>query len=233
MSTILECRGLKKSYRDKNVLDSVSFSLDSGKIIGLLGANGCGKSTFMKMCAGLLSPTAGELLIDGKKVSAATKSVVAYLPDKLFLKPSYSVIRLMKLFGEYFNDFDKEKALSLFEMLEIDTTETLKTMSKGTIQKVQLVLIMSRNAKLYLLDEPLGGIDPSARDHIINTILSGYNPDATVVICTHIISEVERILDEFIILKDRRIALSGSVDDVRMKYGKSLNDIFKEVAEHV
>lgn len=233
MSTILECKNLTKTYGGKNILDAISFSLESGKIVGLLGANGCGKTTFMKMCAGLLSPTAGELLIDGKKVGAATKSMVAYLPDKLFLKPSYSVKRLMKLFGEYFNDFDKEKALSLFEMLEIDTTETLKTMSKGTVQKVQLALIMSRNAKLYLLDEPLGGIDPSARDHIINTILSGYNPDATVVICTHIIAEVEKILDEFVILKNRHIALSGSVDDVRMKYGKSLNDIFKEVAEHV
>lgn len=233
MSTILECRGLSKRYGDKNVLNDLSFSFESGKIIGLLGANGCGKSTFMKMCAGLLSPSKGELLIDGKAVGAATKSVVAYLPDKLFLKPSYSVKRLMKLFAEYFNDFDKEKALSLFEMLEIDTTETLKTMSKGTAQKVQLALIMSRNAKLYLLDEPLDGIDPAARDHIVSTILSGYNPDATVVICTHIIAEVEKILDEFVILKDRRIALSGSVDDVRMKYGKSLNDIFKEVAEHV
>lgn len=233
MSTILECKQLTKTYRDRNVLDEISLSLESGKIIGLLGVNGCGKSTFMKMCAGLLSPSKGELLIDGQPVSAATKSIVSYLPDKPFLKQSYSVKRAMKLFTEYFTDFDEEKALSLFESLDIDVKAPLRTMSKGTIQKVHLVLVMSRNAKLYLLDEPLDGIDPAARDHIIGTILSGYNPDATVVISTHIISEVEKILDEFIILKDRKVALSGIVDDTRMKYGKSLNDIFKEVAENV
>lgn len=233
MSTILECKQLTKTYRDRNVLDEISLSLESGKIIGLLGVNGCGKSTFMKMCAGLLSPSKGELLIDGQPVSAITKSIVSYLPDKPFLKQSYSVKRTMKLFAEYFTDFDEEKALSLFESLDIDIKAPLRTMSKGTIQKVHLVLVMSRNAKLYLLDEPLDGIDPAARDHIIGTILSGYNSDATVVISTHIISEVEKILDEFIILKDRKVALSGIVDDTRMKYGKSLNDIFKEVAENV
>jgi len=226
---ILECRGLSKLYGRKAALKSVDFSIEPGRIVGLLGPNGSGKTTLIKICVGLLTPTAGEARIEGIAPGAETKAVVSYLPEVSYLNDWMKVSDILAFFGDFYRDFNKEKALDMFASLGIDLNESLKSLSKGTKEKVQLILVMAREAKLYLLDEPIGGVDPAARDYILNTIIRNYNPEASVVISTHLISDVEQILDDVIFLKEGDIALTSTVDDLRESRGMSVDAYFREV----
>ncbi len=228
---VLTCTNVKKSYkRAKPVLNNFNCTIPSGKIIGLLGPNGCGKSTLMKLICGILSPDEGEILICGEPRSEQTNSLVSYLPERTYFNSWMRVDQLIKYFSEFYEDFDVELAKEMLADLEIDTKSKLRTLSKGTKEKVQLVMVMARRAKLYLLDEPIAGVDPAARDYIMQTIIGNYNPDATVIITTHLIHDVEPILDEFAFMDlGGRILLSGVADDVRAERGKSLDELFREV----
>ena len=197
--------------------------------MGLLGPNGSGKTTFLKIAAGLLTPSAGELTICGQKIGPETKAVVSYLPDKTYLNRQQRITEILEFFQDFYKDFDRERAENMLSALHIDTSARLKTLSKGNQEKVQLVLVMSRRAKLYLLDEPIGGVDPAARDYILNTIITNYDPSATVLISTHLIADVERVLDEFVFLSQGRIVRQGSTDETREETGKSLDELFREV----
>ena len=195
--------------------------------MGLLGPNGSGKTTFLKIAAGLLTPSSGELTVCGQKIGPETKAVVSYLPDKTYLNRQQKITEILDFFQDFYKDFDRERAENMLSAL--DTSARLKTLSKGNQEKVQLVLVMSRRAKLYLLDEPIGGVDPAARDYILNTIITNYDPSATVVISTHLIADVERVLDEFVFLSQGRIVRQGSTDETREETGKSLDELFREV----
>lgn len=229
--SILECKNLTKCYvKNKRVLDSMNLSVPEGKIVGLLGPNGCGKSTLIKLVAGLLVQNSGEILIDGKEVSDKTKSLVSYLPERTYFNGWMKVKELVKFFEEFYEDFDTNKAYGLLKDLNIDPNAKLRTLSKGTKEKVQLILVMSRRAKLYLLDEPIAGVDPAAREYILSTIVGNYAEDSTIVITTHLISDVEQVLDDYIFMSyGGKILASGSVDDVRMQRGTSLDEYFREV----
>lgn len=227
--TILECKNLTKRYSGLCALDSINLSLESGKIIGLLGPNGSGKSTLIKLICGLLKQTSGELVVLGQPIGVETKKVISYLPDHEYLNDWMKVSDLVKMFEDFYEDFDKERALQMLERLNVRTDAKLKTLSKGNREKVQLILVMSRRAKLYILDEPIGGVDPAARDYILNTIISNYDEEATVLIATHLISDVEQILDEVIFIHNGVIKLQKSVDDIREEEGKSVDQLFREV----
>jgi len=229
MDNILQCTNLTKSFGTKKALDNVSLSLPRGKIIGLLGPNGSGKSTFIKLCNGLLTPTSGELLIDGFIPGIETKKIVSYLPEKSYLDDWMKVQQIIELFRDFYADFDSNKAYDMLKRLKISPNDKLKTLSKGTKEKVQLILVMSRNARLYLLDEPIGGVDPAARDYILDTIISNYNENATVIISTHLISDIEKILDEIIFLKEGEVVLQKTVDEIREQTSKSVDALFREV----
>ena len=228
---VLKCTNLKKSYRVGHpVLNNFNCELPSGKIIGLLGPNGCGKSTLMKLICGILVPDDGEIYVCGKQRSEETNSLVSYLPERTYLNMSTKVEDLINYFCDFYSDFDKEAAHRMLSDLKIDTNARLKTLSKGTKEKVQLIMVMARRAKLYLLDEPIAGVDPAARDYILQTIIGNYNPEATVIITTHLIHDIEPILDEFAFLgTEGQVILSGIADDARAEYGKSLDEIFREV----
>ncbi len=228
---ILECRNLTKRYKSgHNVLDNFSLDIPKGKIVGLLGPNGCGKSTFIKLIAGLLQPNTGEIRIDGEPVSEKTCAMVSYLPERTYFNSWMKVDELVNYFEEFYSDFDKVRAYSLLEALGIDKTAKLRSLSKGTKEKVQLILVMSRRAKLYLLDEPIAGVDPAAREYILSTIVSNYDNEATILITTHLISDVEQVLDDFIFLSQNgKIIDGGSVEVARAKSGKSLDEYFREV----
>ncbi len=226
---LMECRDVVKMFRNRAALNHLSFTLPSGSIVGLLGPNGSGKTTLMKLSCGLIRPTSGEIRITGKTPGVETKKVVAYLPDANYLNDWMKVHDLIQMFADFYADFNPAKAETLVRDLNIDPSQRLKTLSKGTKEKIQLVLVMSRNAKLYLLDEPIGGVDPAAREYIINTILGNYNPEATILISTHLISDVESLLDHALFLKDGRIVMDGSVDQLREESGKSLDALFREV----
>ena len=226
---ILSCKNLCKSYKAP-VLKNLNIDLPSGKIIGLLGPNGCGKSTFMKLICGLLVPDSGEIFICGEPRSEKTNALVSYLPERTYFNNSMQVDELIRYFSDFYNDFNASKAKGMMYDLEIDTTAKLKTLSKGTKEKVQLIMVMARQAKLYLLDEPIAGVDPAARDYILQTIIGNYNPEATVIITTHLIHDIEPILDEFVFLGNGgKILMSGIADEARAEHGKSLDDLFKEV----
>ncbi len=229
MSELLKATNLTKKYGRMTALDSIDLSIENGKIIGLLGPNGSGKTTFIKLINGLLVPDSGELFIEGKKIGTETKSVVAYLPDNNFLNGSMTVSKIVEFFEDFYADFRTELAFKMLERLGIDKNARLKTLSKGNKEKVSLILIMSRNAKLYVLDEPIAGVDPATRDYIISTILNNYNTEASVIISTHIISDIESVLDEVIFIKDGKIVLQKSVDDIRNENGKSVDELFREV----
>lgn len=230
MSMLFECRNLTKKYSaDKVALKGINLNVESGKIVGLLGPNGSGKSTLIKLANGLLTPTEGEIYIDGKLVGPLTKSIVSYLPERTYLNPANKVKDLIEFFHDFYDDFRKERAYDMLQKLNIQPEDKLKTMSKGTREKVQLILVMSRDAKLYLLDEPIGGVDPAARDYILNTIITNYNPEATIIISTHLIQDVEQILDEVIFIQYGDIVLHKSVDEIRMEEGKSVDALFREV----
>ncbi len=229
--TLLTCHNLNKSYvKGIPVLHNLNISLTGGKIVGLLGPNGCGKSTLLKLVSGLLVPDSGSIEICGVPQSEATNTYVSYLPERTYFNSWMRVDELIDYFCDFYPDFDHVRARRMMADLSIDTTAKLKTLSKGTKEKVQLVMVMSRRAKLYLLDEPIGGVDPAARDYILSTIISNYNPEAAVIITTHLIHDIEPVLDEFAFMGyGGQILLSGVADEVREANGKTLDELFREV----
>jgi ABC-2 type transport system ATP-binding protein len=226
---ILECSGLTKAYGAKRALSNVNLSIEKGRIIGLLGPNGSGKSTLIKLCNGLLTPTAGTLFIGGNAPGIKTKEMISYLPEHTYLNDWMRVSDILEFFSDFYKDFSMKKAEDMLVSLKIDKRDQLKTLSKGTKEKVQLILVMARDAQLYLLDEPIGGVDPAARDYILNTIIKNYNPEASVVISTHLISDIERVLDDVIFLKDGEVVLASTVDDIREQKSVSVDALFREV----
>ena len=226
---LIECRGLYKSYGLRPALSGVDLEVGPGRIVGLLGPNGSGKTTLIKLLCGLLQPTRGELAVDGSAVGPYTKSVVSYLPDRMYFADWMKASDLFDLFRDFYSDFQYEKDIDMCRSLGVDPGDRLKSMSKGTKEKVQLVLVMARNARLYLLDEPIAGVDPAARDFILRTILTNYNEEGTVLISTHLISDVEKVLDEAIFLKEGKISLHETVDNIREKEGKSVDALFREI----
>ena len=226
---ILQCRDLSKKFSGRPALNGINMDIPRGRIIGLLGPNGSGKTTFMKLANGLLVPSGGSILIDGHKPGPETKQAVSYLPDKDYLPDWMKVKDLVKMFTECYKDFDHLKAQDMLQRLSINDGQRLKSLSKGTKEKVQLILAMSRQAQLYLLDEPIGGVDPAARDYILNTIISNYNENGTVIISTHLIADVEQVLDDVIFIKDGSIAACTSVDEIREKESESVDEYFREV----
>ena len=226
---ILQCRDLSKKFSGKSALNGINMDIPRGRIIGLLGPNGSGKTTFMKLANGLLVPSGGSITIDGHKPGPETKQAVSYLPDKDYLPDWMKVRDLVKMFTEFYADFDHLSAQEMLQRLLINEEQRRKSLSKGTQEKVQLILAMSRQAQLYLLDEPIGGDDPAARDYILNTIISNYNENGTVIISTHLIADVEQVLDDVIFIKDGSIAACTSVDEIREKEGRSVDEYFREV----
>ena len=225
----LQTQGLSMRYHTALALDGLDLALPQGKIIGLLGPNGSGKTTLIKLAAGLLTPTAGTITVCGEKIGTGSKALVSYLPDRTYFSRQQKIRELLDLFQDFYPDFDRVRAEQMLAALGISQEARLKTLSKGNQEKVQLVLVMSRRAKLYLLDEPIGGVDPAARDYILNTIITNYDPTATVVISTHLIADVERVLDEFVFLYQGKVVRRGIADETREETGKSLDELFREV----
>ena len=226
---LIECRGLYKSYGLRPALRGVDLKVGPGRIVGLLGPNGSGKTTLIKLLCGLIQPTTGDLAVDGSAIGPYTKSVVSYLPDRMYFADWMRAVDLFDLFRDFYADFEYEKAIDMCRSLGVEPRDRLKSMSKGTKEKVQLVLVMARAARLYLLDEPIAGVDPAARDFILRTILSNYNEEGTVLISTHLISDVEKVLDEAIFLKEGKIMLHETVDKIREKEGRSVDALFREI----
>lgn len=226
---ILECENLSKNYGCVKALDNLTLKIESGKIVGLLGPNGHGKTTLIKTLSGLLSKDKGKVLIDGKRIGVGTKKIVSYLPERSYLSPEMKIKEVVSFFQEFYEDFDAKKADAMLGELSLDKESKLKSLSKGNREKVQLIMVMSRKAKLYLLDEPMGGVDPAARDYILKTIISNYSEDATVIISTHLIQDVEQILDEVVFLKEGKVMLHSDVDELRMEKEKSVDALFREV----
>ena len=226
---LLECKSLCKNYGEKIALNNVNLNIEHGKIIGLLGPNGSGKTTLIKILSGILTPGSGEAVISDKKIGVETKKIVSYLPERTYLSEWMTVKQTVSFFKDFYADFSEEIAYDMLKKLDIKPGDRLKTMSKGTREKVQLILVMSRKAELYLLDEPIGGVDPAARDYILKTIISNYDENASIIISTHLISDVENILDEVIFLKNGCVSLHSSVDEIREQHGKSVDALFREV----
>lgn len=226
---VLECRNLSKRYGSKEALGPIDMGLEPGHIVGLLGPNGSGKTTLIKLACGLLQPTDGEILIAGQKPGPKTAALVSYLPERIALSFWMNVSQQMDFYQDFYADFDREAAERMTDQLGLDRKMTVKQMSKGMREKLQLILTMSRKAKLYLLDEPIGGVDPATRDYILHTIINNYNPEASVVISTHLIADVENILDDVIFINKGKIVLQSSVDDIRAQRGVSVDELFREV----
>lgn len=229
MTPILQCTNLTKQYAKQPALTELNLQLERGRIIGLLGPNGSGKTTLIKMIAGLLTPTSGEILVNGEQIGTKTKAVVSYLPDKLCLSENMRVCDCVAFYKDFYTDFDKEKADAILASLKLDGNMKIRSMSKGMKEKLQLALVMSRNAMLYVLDEPIGGVDPAARDFILDTIIKNYNENSTVIISTHLISDIEKYLDEVIIINDGRLIAHKSVDSIREENHNSVDGLFREV----
>ena len=229
MNNLVEIVNLTKKYGTNVAVNHLTVSLPKGKIIGLLGPNGSGKTTLIKILNGLLTPTEGTILIDGNNVGTATKSKVAYLPDRTYLTMNQTIREILDFFQDFYTDFSRERAEEMLKSLGIDPTVKMRTLSKGTKEKVQLILVMSRNASLYILDEPIAGVDPAARDYILRAIINNYNPEATVLISTHLIEDVEQVLDEVIFMRYGQLVLYTSVDNIREEKGKSVDAYFREV----
>ncbi len=229
MAELLRCDGITKKYGGQVALNNVSLSVEGGRIIGLLGPNGSGKTTLIKLINGLLTPTAGSIAICGSAPGVETKKVVAYLPDSNYLNSWMTVGQLVNMFADFYEDFRRDTATEMLSRLGITTEARLKTLSKGNKEKVSLILVMSRSAKLYVLDEPIAGVDPATRDYIISTIIGNYTPEASVIISTHLISDIEQILDEVIFINNGNIVLHKSVDAIREENGKSADELFREV----
>ena len=229
MNPILECKDLTKRYGNKTALDQISFSLMPGKIIGLLGPNGSGKTTLIKLLNGLLVPTEGHIFIDGLTPGVETKKFVSYLPERTYLNSWMRVCDIIDYFQDFYEDFDKARAYDMLKRLNINPSDRLRTMSKGTKEKVQLILVMSRRARLYCLDEPIAGVDPAARYYILSTIIQNYDENATIIISTHLISDVENILDDVVFIQNGHIRMVDSVENIRFNQGKSVDALFREV----
>ncbi len=229
MSSLLSVRNLTKKYNYFPALSNISFDLESGRIVGLLGPNGSGKTTLIKTICGLLQPEEGGVLVMGNPVGVESKKVISYLPDSTYLGTGMTVREIINYFKDFYADFDEARAYDMLAKLGINASTRLKTMSKGTKEKVQLILVMSRRARLYILDEPIAGVDPAARDYILNTIISNYDRESSILISTHLISDVENILDDVIFLKEGHIVRFSSVDEIRGVEGKSIDGLFREV----
>jgi len=224
---LLECKNLCKQFDNKLILQDINLKISRGKIIGLLGKNGAGKSTLIKLINDLLTPTSGEILINGEKPGIHSKEIISYLPERTYLDKEMTIKQVIKYFEEFYKNFDAGKALKLLDDLDLDVNKKISKMSKGMQEKLQLVLVMSRNAELYILDEPLGGVDPATRDYILDTILSNFSEGASVIISTHLISDVERILDEIIFVDQGKIVLTSSADELRNKEKLSIDEVFR------
>ena len=230
MNNLIEIAGLTKAYDAGHVaVNNLSVTIPRGKIIGLLGPNGSGKTTLIKMLNGLLTPTGGNILINGHAPGVETKARISYLPDRTYLGNGQRIKDMLAYFADFYPDFSVEKALGMLQNLNIEPSAKMKTLSKGTKEKVQLILVMSREADLYILDEPIAGVDPAARDYILRTIITNYNPNATVLLSTHLIGDIESILDEVIFLRYGQLILYTSVDNIRQQHGKSVDAYFREV----
>lgn len=226
---LLECINVNKSFGDKQILKDINLKVPRGKIIGLLGKNGTGKSTLIKLINDLLTVTSGKILVNGCPVGVESKKIISYLPERTYLDKSMTVDNVIEYFVDFYDDFDSSKARKLFDDLGLDTSMRLSKMSKGMQEKVQLVLVMSRKADLYILDEPLGGVDPATRDYILDTILTNFNEGASVIISTHLISDIERILDEVIFIDNGEIILQSDSDELRRKENASIDEIFRRM----
>ena len=226
---ILRAKGLTKKFGNLTALSNLDLEIPRGRIIGLLGPNGSGKSTFIKLATGLLVPTSGEITISGAAPGIETKAMVSYLPERTYLNDWMKAEDMIAFFGDFYEDFNRIKADNMLRDLNINPGDRLKTMSKGTKEKVQLILVMSRDAELYLLDEPIAGVDPAARDYILNTIITNYKENATVMISTHLIADIEQVLDDIIFISQGEIKLSSTVDDIRETHNKSVDGLFREV----
>ena len=226
---VLECKELTKRYGAAQALNHVNLQIEPGRIVGLLGPNGSGKTTLIKLANGLLTPTGGEILIDGKNPGRDTHALVSYLPERTAIPTWMSAAQLMDFYGDFYQDFRRDAAEEMLKRLEISPRQRIKQMSKGTREKVQLIMVMSRAARLYLLDEPIGGVDPATRDYILSTIITNYNPEAAVIISTHLISDVEKVLDDVIFINQGQVVLQSSVDQIREEKGMSVDALFREV----
>ena len=230
MNPVLECYGLTKSYNKMhNALNNLNLTLDRGQIIGLLGPNGSGKTTFIKLINDVLVPTSGEVRINGMTPGVETKKIISYLPERTYLDETMKVKEVISYFSDFYDNFSTERAYQMLNDLQISTAARLKTLSKGTKEKVQLILVMSRDADLYLLDEPIGGVDPAARDYILSTILNNYNENSAILISTHLIQDIENILDRVLFIKQGQLVLNATVDEIRTEQGKSVDTLFREV----
>lgn len=225
---LIETQNLNKNFGNKIVLKNINLKINSGKIIGLLGPNGSGKTTLLKIINDLLKPTNGKILIKNKIPGIESKKIISYLPERNHLNLNLKISEIITYFEDFYEDFDSKKALELLKKLNISLNDKLKTLSKGTKEKVALIMVMSRKAQIYILDEPIGGVDPAARDYILETILNNFNKDATIIISTHLISDIEKVLDEVIFIKNGEIILYEETDKLRNKYNKSIDEIFRE-----
>ena len=229
MNNLLEIKGLTKNYKKIRALDNIDLTLEPGHITGLLGPNGSGKTTMIKIICGLLRPTSGIVTVDGNPIGPESKKIISYLPDHSYLDDNMVVEDIIDTFKEFYSDFDMERANDMLSSLKIDPKSVLGSLSKGTKEKVQLILVMSRRAKLYILDEPIAGVDPAAREYILRTIIGNYDPSASILFSTHLITDVEKIIDEAIFLHNGTIKLHKSADDIRVEYNKSIDELFREV----
>lgn len=229
MNTLLECKDLTKTYGTKTAVDRICLNIEAGHIVGLLGPNGSGKTTLIKMITGLLTPSSGSLYFKENPIGIESKKCISYLPDHTYLNMEQRVSDVIRIFKDFYDNFDESRAYDMLEKLKINPNDRLKSMSKGTKEKVQLILVMSRKADLYILDEPIAGVDPAARDYILNVILSNYEPTASILISTHLIADIENILDEVIFIRNGQIHLVSSVEDIRAQEGKSIDTLFREV----
>lgn len=229
MSELVKIEGLTKVYTNKRALNSINLVIPEGKIVGLLGPNGSGKSTMIKLINGLLEPTSGSIMIKGNKPGIETKKIVSYLPERTYLNDWMNVQEILDFFADFYIDFNMNRAIEMLANLKISLSQKLKTMSKGTKEKLQLILVMAREADLYILDEPIGGVDPAARDYIIKTIINNYSEKSSIIIATHLIQEIESICDEVVFLSQGNIILQGNVDEIREEKGKSIDALFREV----
>ena len=229
MKPLVECCSLTKKFGEFYALNNLSVSIGRGEIIGLLGPNGSGKTTLIKLINGLLTPSLGSIYVDGLKPGVDSKKIISYLPERTYLSQHKKVKDIISYFEDFYDNFQSERAYEMLSHLEIDPEARLKTLSKGTKEKVQLILVMSRDADLYVLDEPIGGVDPAARDYILKTILSNYNENATILISTHLISDIENILDRVIFIQNGQLVINKTVDDIRLEQGKSVDTLFREV----